>query len=68
MSIHKKSAKVCTFFVINAICLLSLNPINQLGSFDDIFLPFLNEKICKYQKFFVSLYQISKEEEIRTIL
>ncbi len=54
------------FQIFRIFVLLDL--INQLGSFDDIFLPFLNEKICKYQKFFVSLYQISKEEEIRTIL
>ena len=54
------------FQIFRIFVLLDL--INQLGSFDDIFLPFLNKKICKYQKFFVSLYQISKEEEIRTIL
>ena len=39
-----------------------LGRINQLRGFDDFFVAFLNEKICKYQKFFVSLYKISKQK------
>ncbi len=38
-----------------------LDRINQLRGFDDFFVAFLKEKICKYQKFFVSLHKISKE-------
>ena len=39
-----------------------LGRINQLRGFDDFFVAFLNEKICKYQNFFVSLYKISKQK------